>query len=172
VPATSGGNAVGGVWFRHIAAGRQALGMPPVEAAGRWQRYRVVGAIYLADSSETAWAEFYRAAAEAQVPPDAWMPRDLWRYEVALDDVVDLSSDAALQLEALPATEPDRGQWPAYQLVGERLAAGGAQAILYRSAARPEQRALCVFAAALDDVTPLDHTRVVTAPAPPRGMRT
>ena len=60
---------VSGTWYRHVAAGRDPLGLPPASARGRWQRAEIIGAQYLADSPQTAWAEFYRALAEQEVPP-------------------------------------------------------------------------------------------------------
>ena len=132
----------------------------------------MVGALYLADSPETAWAEFYRAAAEMEIPPTKLLPRDLWRLSVALEDVADLRDPAALTAVGLDPAVPDRGQWPAYQAVGERLARARVQGVLYRSAARPAHRCLCIFATALDGLTALDSERVDAPPAPPRGMRT
>lgn len=100
------------------------------------------------------------------------MPRDLWRYRLGLDDVADLSEAAALTGVGLDAAIPDRAQWAAFQAVGERLAQAGVQGVLYRSAARPEHLCVCVFAAALEKIVPVDRERVDVPPAPPRGMRT
>jgi RES domain-containing protein len=161
-----------GIWYRHVRAGGYALGLPPAAASGRWQRAHIVGAVYLADSAQTAWAEFYRALAEMELPPASLMPRDLWRYRVALDAVADLTAPAALAQLGLDPAIPDRSQWTAFQAVGEWLARDGTQAVLYRSAARPDHRCLCVFAGALDAVVALDRERVDAPPAPPRGMRT
>jgi RES domain-containing protein len=112
------------------------------------------------------------ALAELEVPPAALMPRDLWRYRVALDAVADLTEPTTLAHVGLDPAVPDRTQWPAFQAVGERLARGRTQAVLYRSAARPEHPCLCVFAGALSALVALDRTRINTPPAPPRGMRT
>jgi hypothetical protein len=57
-----------GIWYRHVRADGTPLGLPPAGALGRWQRAQIVGALYLPDSPETAWAEFYRAAAEMALP--------------------------------------------------------------------------------------------------------
>lgn len=161
-----------GIWYRHVRAGGDPLGLPPAGARGRWQRAHVVGALYLADSPETAWAEFYRATAEMELPPGSLMPRDLWRYRLELDAVADLSDPTALAGAGLPPAAPDREQWPAFQAVGERLAQAGADGVLYASAARPAHRCVCIFAGALEKVEPLEHERVDAPPAPPRGMRT
>ena len=163
---------VTGTWYRHVRAGRNPLGLPPVGTQGRWQHTEVVGALYLANSAATAWAEFYRALAEDDIPPGCVMPRDLWSYRVSLDGVVDLGTSQALSRVGLPEVIPDRRQWPAYQAVGERLAARGAAGVLSPSAARPAHRVLCVFMTALDAVVALDRQRVESPPAPPRGLRT
>lgn len=163
---------VSGIWYRHVAAGRSPLGLPPPAARGRWQRGSVVAALYLADSAATAWAEFYRALAEQALPPDRLMPRDLWSYRVELGDVADLSTPSALRQLGLPDIEPDARQWPVFQAVGEDLARRGASGVVWRSAARPEHRALCVFAPAISAVSPLASERIAAPPAPPRGMRT
>lgn len=152
--------------------GGDPLGLAPDDARGRWQRARVVPALYLADGPDTAWGEFYRGLAEHGIPPALRMPRDLWRYEVALTEVADLTDPAALSALGLPSAIPESTQWPAFQAVGERLAGAGVQAVLYESAARPAHRCLCVFAPALDRLTALDHQRFDALPAPPRGMRT
>jgi RES domain-containing protein len=161
-----------GTWFRHVRAGGDPLAAAQGDAQGRWQSARKVGALYLADSPQTAWAEFYRAIAELEVPPAQLLPRDLWRYRVALDEVADLSDPASLKAAGLTAAAPDSRDWPSFQAVGERLAVSGAEGVLYRSAARPAQLCLCVFAMAIAKVTPIDSERHDTAPVPPRGMRT
>lgn len=163
---------VHGVWYRHVRGDGDPLGLPSGDASGRWQRARVVGGLYLADTSETVWAEFYRPAAELQAPPGRLLPRDLWRYEVALAAVADLSNEARLAAAGLRTPLPDSGDWPPFQEVGEQLALSGADGVLWRSAARPAHLCLCVFAPALSALKPLDRKRIDAAPPPPRGMRT
>jgi RES domain-containing protein len=170
VPAQIDHVPVTGTWFRHVAAGRDPLTVS-VRSQGRWQRGATIQAVYVADSAATAWAEFYRAAAELAIAPDALLPRDLWSLSVELPHVADLTETAALRTLGLAPAIPDRGQWPAYQDVGERLAAAGAEGVLYRSAARPAHACLCVFAHALDRVRPLEHERIDRPPAPPYQRR-
>lgn len=141
-------------------------------AQGRWQRAAVVRALYLAEDPETTWAEFYRAASALQLPPDRLLPRDLWTYRVELDEIVDFTTEAALAAFGLPVAAPDEQQWAAFQTAGERLAETGAQAIMWRSAARPAGTCLCVFTSAVARLAPVACRRVETAPVPPRGMRT
>jgi hypothetical protein len=97
---------LGGVWYRHVRGGGDPLGLPLGDARGGLQRGRVVGALYLADTPETAWAEFYRGLAEHGIPPRLRMPRDLWRYEVALTEVADLTDPDALTALGLATAIP------------------------------------------------------------------
>ncbi len=160
-----------GVWYRHVRGGGDPLGLPPAGARGRWQRGGVIGAVYLAEDSETTWAEFYRAAAEQHLPPERLLPRDLWSYRVALERVVDMTDPAALAAAGLAPSTPTSAERPAYQALGEQLATAGAQGVLYHSAARPVGRCVCVFETALEGLTPLDRVRVHAPPAPPPGTR-
>jgi RES domain-containing protein len=167
--------SVGGVWWRHLRHGADplALGDPPAD--GRWQRGAAVGALYLAQEEETAWAEWYRVLAELGMPPEHGLPRDLRRYRVELEGVVDLSSATALRARGLEGARPTQRQWPAFQELGEELWREGASGVLYESAARPGALALCVFAAeeGFPGLRPQGRARVFSAPPPvPRGLRT
>jgi hypothetical protein len=85
VPLDVDPTPVRGVWFRHVPARGEPLFRPERAAGGRWQRGEVVEGFYLADSEETAWAEWYRALAELAILPMRQLPRDLWRFELELD---------------------------------------------------------------------------------------
>ena len=65
---------------------------------------------YLAESPKAAWAEWYRALAELEVPPMTQMPRDMWRFFVRVERVADLSSADRLSDIGLPPPEPTRDQ--------------------------------------------------------------
>jgi len=163
-----------GVWYRHVPAGGDPLFRPQRPADGRWQRGHVVEGFYLADSEETAWAEWYRALAELAVPPMRQLPRDLWRFDVDVDRVADLSSREWLQRVNLPLPSPDRRQWPSFQTVGETLFAEGWAGVLYPTAARPGALSLCLLRTAeeLPGVRPLPPpSRHEEPPVPPRGLR-
>ena len=64
---------------------------------GRWQRGEQVPGLYLAQDQDTVWAEWYRALAELGERPDSRLPRDLWRFRVALEQVADLAAPASLR---------------------------------------------------------------------------
>ena len=164
--------AVAGTWFRQVPAGADPFARPPHAADSRWQRASVVEAIYFADSEKTAWAEWYRALAEAAIPPQQALPRDLWRWEVDLPRVADLSD---LEAAGLPELAPTRAQWPAFQAVGEALHADGWPALVAPSAARPWGRTLCIFRTGREvaGASPLPPpTRVEDPPLVPTGLRT
>jgi RES domain-containing protein len=165
---------VRGVWFRHVPAGGEPLYRPERAGSARWQRGEVVQGFYLADSEETTWAEWYRSLAEVALPPMRQMPRDLWRFELDVERVADLSSSEQLARVKLEPPVPDRRQWPAYQTVGETLFAEGWAGVLYASAARSESLALCLFRSSgqLPGVRPVHPpSRHDEPPAPPRGLR-
>jgi RES domain-containing protein len=174
VPLDVDSTPVSGVWFRHVPAGGAPLHRSEHPADGRWQRGAIVEGFYLADAEETAWAEWYRALAELALPPMRQLPRDLWRFEVDVESVADLSSSEQLERLSLVDPIPDRRQWSAFQGVGEALFAEGWAGILYGSAARPQARALCLFRLneRLTGVRPHPPpTRYDEPPAPPRGLR-
>lgn len=167
--------SLSGIWFRHIPAGADVLHRPPDPADNRWQRGGVVEALYFADGAETAWAEWYRSLAEAALPPHQALPRELWRWEISLPSVADLSSEDRLARVGLPPLQPTRHQWPVFQPVGEQLHADGWPALLSASAARPEGRTLCVFRTArkVPGAQPQPPPTVVAEPPViPTGLRT
>jgi RES domain-containing protein len=144
-------------------------------SAVKWPLGSNLAAIYLADEEQTAWAEWYRMLAEIGLPPTHQMPRDLWRWTVAVSDIADLSASAKLMKLGLPAPRPGRRSWPQFQAVGEELHREGYRGVLYPSAARPDHQALCLFREnivipGVDPVRP--PTTYRDPPAPPTGMRT
>jgi len=166
--------SVGGVWWRHLPHDGDPLryGDPPSD--GRWQRGGVVPALYFAEKEATAWAEWHRGLAERGMPPEMGLPRDLWRYEIALDDVIDLSTEEALGDRGLHRPAPTQRQWSSFQRVGEGLWKAGAKAILYESAAHPGNSALCVFATekGIASLRPIRPPQVFESPPPkPADMR-
>jgi RES domain-containing protein len=166
---------VDGSWWRQIPGGGDVHYEPDEPADGRWQRGDIVGALYFADSPETAWAEWYRYLSEVALPPDRALPRDLWKWTIDLEDVADLSTDGKLATAGLEPPRPGRLQWPAYQVLGGGLWQEGCRGILAPSAARPGGRSLCVFRTERIEVgtAPVPPpTSYVVPPLVPRGLRT
>jgi RES domain-containing protein len=165
--------AVEGVWVRHVPHGADLLGRASVPADGRWQRGEVVPGLYLADSIETATAEWYRSLAEWGLAPQDHLPYDHHEWRLGLR-LADLGDHQRLQGVGLSAPLPDRRTWSAFQRVGEQLWREGWSGLLAPSAARPEALVACIFA---DSWPPagceaLRASAVVAVPPPPRGMRT
>lgn len=164
-----------GEWLRHLPHGADPRFRPDPPPDNRWQHGAVVDALYLADSEETLWAEWYRHLAERGVPPLHQLPRDVWRFTVPTLRVADLSGQQRLTELDLPALAPGRKTWPTYQRLGETLWQEGWDGLLAPSAARPAGRILCLFVndgAALPATPTPPPTTVSEPPAPPTGMRT
>jgi RES domain-containing protein len=175
VPVDADRISVSGIWWRHVASGIGVFARREPPADGRWQCGRKTEAIYLADSEETAWAEWYRALAEAALPPRAALPRDLFRITVELEEVADLSSSERLERTGLAMPSPQRSSWPSFQQVGEALDKEGARALLAPSAARSGGLVLCVFRHhdEIPGVTVASaDERISEPPVPPPGLRT
>jgi len=128
----------------------------------------------LADSPETAWAEFYRALSEYGVPPSRAMPRRLAEIAVDLDDIGDLASEGALERYGLSKPMPSSSTWSSFQTVGEKLFKDGAKGLVAPSAARKGGRVLCVFRSQpeIDGVEIAEVREVSHLPDMPRGLRT
>ncbi|HKE18508.1 MAG TPA: RES family NAD+ phosphorylase, partial [Kofleriaceae bacterium] len=122
---------VTGTWWRHLPAGGDPAYRSEPPASGRWQRGDTVAALYLAGDEDTCWAEWYRRLADDAITPLQALPRDLWRYAVALDGVAALDTDERLAAVGLRAPRPSRADWSAYQAVGERLWHDGYAGILF-----------------------------------------
>lgn len=76
-------------------------------ADGRWQHGDVVPGLYLADSIETATAEWYRSLAEWGLAPQDHIPYD--HHERRLDlELADLSEIEQLRRVGLSEPLPDR----------------------------------------------------------------
>lgn len=164
--------ALAGTWVRHVPAGVDAL-TPSRGGSGGRLSPPSLPAVYLADSEPTGWAEWYRYLAERGKEPADDLPRNVYRIAVDLTNVVDLRTMRARQAVGAPGRlRPTSAQWPAFQAVGARLADGGAQGILYASAARVRSTCLCVCEAGLRGLRVVgEPTTVLTAPPPPRGLR-
>jgi RES domain-containing protein len=160
--------AVRGRWVKNVYLGSPPLPPRDPPPDNRWQRGSVVDALYLADSEETAWAEWYRHLAERAIPPLAQMPRDLWTWEVDVE-VADLSTDEKLAAVGLKPPTPGRHGWRPYQLVGEQIAAEGWLGLLAPSAARPAGKTLCLFRDehGVAGARPSPPPREVREPPPP-----
>jgi RES domain-containing protein len=163
-----------GTWLRHARTDRSPLATPADHADGRWQRGRVIGGFYLAESEDTVRAEWYRYLAEWGIPPLKADLRHLWRFDVDIE-VADLSTAERLAEHGLALPTPDSLTWAPYQDVGEQLFREGWDGLVAPSAARPAGEVLCLFwrrpeLGGVRAVPPPD--RWEEPPVPPRGMTT
>lgn len=170
---------VQGTWWRISRTDTDPLFWSTEPADGRWQRGSVVRGLYLGDSEATVWAEWYRHSSEAGVPPQQRLPRAVWRIEVDIDDVADLTAPGILAGEGIPRLDPTRRQWRRTQPIGEASWREGARGILAPSAARQGGTVLAIFRATVDAKHHIDGVRAVpppkrvrTLPALPPGLRT
>jgi hypothetical protein len=90
-------------FYRHIPHDADPLYQPVDPADGRWQHGAVIEGWYLADTPETAWAEWYRALAELAIPPERMLPRDLWPWSVEIEQVALLDTPERLARVGLAA---------------------------------------------------------------------
>ena len=166
---------VAGTWWRITRATLDPLFLASEPADGRWQRGSVVRAVYLGDDEATVWAEWYRHTSEAAVPPDQRLPVAIWRIDVDLDDVADLTAAGVLAAHGIGRLEPYRRAWAHTQPIGEAYWRDGADAVLAPSAARAGGRVLAVFrtGAVVPGLAPVPPPRRHRSLPPiPPGLRT
>ncbi|MEO8273722.1 MAG: RES family NAD+ phosphorylase [Chloroflexota bacterium] len=154
-----------GTWWRIARADSDPLFWSTEPADGRWQRGSVVRALYLGDSEATVWAEWYRHTSEAGVPPQQRLPRAIWRVDVDVADIADLTAPGILAGEGIARLDPTRRQWPKTQPIGEACWREGARGVLAPAAAREKGRVLAIFRPADG---PTDSIEGVVAVPPPR----
>lgn len=160
---------VSGVWYRHLPHRGAVWWRSEPAPDGRWQRGSEVAGFYLADSRETAWAEWYRQIDELALRPGDQLPRDLWRFEVDMDEIAALRSESQLARVGLAVPLPRRHGWPTFQDVGEQLHVEGLKGVRAPSAARPGNgEILCLFRERekLDGVKPVPPPVIQRNPPP------
>jgi RES domain-containing protein len=165
---------VRGRWVKHTYPGSLPLPDRNPPPDNRWQRGDKVDALYLADSDETAWAEWYRHLAERMIPPLAQMPRELWTWKIDVE-IADLSTPERLADIGLRPPVPGRKSWLAFQRVGERLWKDGWVGLIAPSAARRAGKVICLFrdADGVHGAQPVPPPREITEPPPPPiGLQT
>jgi len=163
------------VWWRINRGGGDPFLWTAEAADGRWQRGDIVRGFYLADTEDTAWAEWYRHTSEQGAPPASRMPRDTWRIAVDLTDIADLTAPGVLARHGITVLRPTRRQWPLTQPVGEAGYLGGCRGVLAPSAAHEGGLVLAVFRPlpTMPGLTPLPPAHHYDdLPPLPIGLRT
>lgn len=121
--------------FRHLAERRHPLSASGARVhGGRWNPPDSFATLYLALERETAIAEFYRLAARQRRDPEDFLPRRLYRYDVALEAVLDLRGAAARATIALDDAELRAADATACRRVGEAAEHLGLEGLLAPSA--------------------------------------
>jgi len=164
--------AVEGTWIRHVPHGAELLGRAEVPADGRWQRGEIVPALYLADTTETATAEWYRALAEWGLSPQDHVPYDHHRWRLDLNSPTSATPTGCTRSHSTHPGQADRpGRLP------ERRRAAVARGM--GRSDRPKCRASRIarrmrvrnrVAATWMHTLGREHRR--DDPPPPRGMTT
>jgi RES domain-containing protein len=123
--------------FRHVAEGRHPLsGVGARVHGGRWNPPDSFATLYLALERETAIAEFHRLAARQLRMPEDFLPRRLYRYEVALTAVLDLRQPDARDVVELSDAELQDDDATACRAIGDAAQYSGLEGILAPSATR------------------------------------
>jgi RES domain-containing protein len=131
LPAT----AYEGEAFRHLAPGYDPLsGRGARIRGGRWNPSDSFSVLYLGLDRATVTAEFHRLAERERRDPSDFLPRSFYRYELTLQNLVDIrTADAADALGLSPA-ELSSDQLEPCQRVGLAAHHAGREGILARSA--------------------------------------
>ena len=101
---------------------------------GRWNPPDSFATLYLALERETAIAEFYRLAARQQRDPEDFLPRRLYRYDLALEAVLDLRATAARATVGLDDSAVRAPDATVCRAVGEAVEYLGLEGLLAPSA--------------------------------------
>lgn len=133
----------------------------------------MVRGFYLADSEDTAWAEWYRHTSEQGAPPASRMPRDTWKIAVDVDDIADLTAVGVLAKHGISELRPTRRQWPLTQPVGDAYYCDGCRGLMAPSAAHEGGLVLAIYRPlpALPGLTPVPPpNHYIDLPPLPMGL--
>jgi RES domain-containing protein len=122
--------------FRHVAAGRAALsGEGARLVGGRWNPKASFPVLYLGLSRAAVLAEFHRLARRQGLPPESFLPRTFFTYEVDLDALLDLRDPTARAAVGLDDRDLTADILTPCQAVGEAAHACGREGVLVPGAA-------------------------------------
>lgn len=155
--------------FRHVAHDRHPLsGAGARLHGGRWNPPDSFATLYLALERQTTVSEFYRLAARQGRSPEDFLPRRMYRYEVALSAVLDLRDPAARASVELGEAELRANDAAKCQQVGEAAHYLGLEGILAPSATgKGKGTVLAVFFDRLhadSQIRDIDHEPWTTPP--------
>jgi RES domain-containing protein len=165
-----------GAAFRYVARGRAPRSATGARVhGGRWNPPESFPTLYLALDIATVVAEFHRLARRQGLAPDAFLPRELHRFDVHLVAVLDLRPDVvrdALGLDERALTGNDVAVCRAVATAAHSL---GLEGLLAPSAAG-EGVVLAVFLDALRPESVVEPIELVDVweeppPVPPSARR-
>lgn len=138
-----------GIAWRHVAAGRPALsGEGARVVGGRWNPRGSFAVLYLGTSQRAVVNEFHRLAKRQRLDASQFLPRTLYRYDVDLANVLNLSVPTVRDVLEIDEASILVEDLALPQSIGEAAFAAGRTAILAPSAAGPDD-ALAVFSSKL-----------------------
>ncbi len=148
------------VAFRHVSAGTDPLlGTGARIHGGRWNPPGSFSTLYLGLSEETVAVEWARAAAAQGLDLDAFLPRELYEFELSLTSVVDLRPLKARSIAKLTVHDITAEDQRACQRVGEAAHSLGLEGLMAPSATGIGD----VIAVFLDQLKPNAQLDVVTS---------
>lgn len=155
-----------GSLFRHVADGRHPLsGAGARSLGGRWNPRQSFATLYLAAERSTVEAEFRRMAYRQGLNPKQFLPRRIYRIEVELQSVIDLTRPDLLP-EVLRGVDLSSDDLVVTQAIGEAAQYLGREAILAPSAAG-DGNVLAVFIDRLLPESRVDDVDFETWTRPP-----
>ena len=123
------------VAYRHVSVGTNPkAGTGARIHGGRWNPPGSFATLYFALDVDTVAAEFARAARRQGLSPEAFLPRELHRFEIRLTAVLDLRNAKARKSIALADAELHADDPQRCQEVGEAAHDVGLEALLAPSA--------------------------------------
>lgn len=106
--------------WRHIRHGLDPLsGAGARIQGGRWNPPNSFSVLYLATDQATVSREFQRLLTRQRLPPDSFLPRAMYSYEVELTALLDLRQDAARESVNLTTDDLRADDLACCQAVGE-----------------------------------------------------
>jgi RES domain-containing protein len=157
--------------FRHLAHDHHPLsGVGARIHGGRWNPPESYSTLYLALDRETTVREFYRLAKRQERDPEDFLPRRLYRYEIALTSLLDLRDPVTRTALQLSDSELGSNDATKCQQIGESANHLGLEGILAPSATG-EGAVLAVFFDRLhadSQVRDLDYEPWTAPPSAPR----
>jgi RES domain-containing protein len=148
--------------FRHLPPAYDPLsGRGARIHGGRWNPPDSFSVLYLGLDRQTVVDEFERLARRQRRDPSDFLPRAFYRYDLTLQNVLDLRNAEALAAIGLSVAELSSDQLEACQRVGRAARHAGREGILAPSAAS-EGTVLALFLDGMQPGSTIAPTRMET----------